>query len=439
MLATAYRMLTDLGGPVIDIYLRRRLEQGREDRERFGERRGRTSQPRPVGRLVWCHAASLGEAASFLALIERLREVYPQTHILITTGTVTSAKMLAGRLPIGVLHQYVPVDRMPFVRNFLDHWKPDLALWVESELWPNMLAELRARKIPAILLNGAMSENSFRSWYRFKGWAKEILSTFSLCLTQTEDDQSRFAALGAKPVRCVGNLKYAGRILPCDEAALAEIKKQIEDRPVLLFASTHRDEEVMALEAHKKLQEQWPQLLTILVPRHARRGDEVARKISESGMSFARRSQGQVLTAETEIYLADTMGELGLFYRLSRMMVMGGTFVPVGGHNLIEPAQLGCAIIMGPYVHTQSEVAAGLMDKEAAFSLRGENEISFTVNQLLASPQLRDRTSYNARILAEEKRSVLNHVMQALEPWLDVEIRGISAPTFQTSDGNVSI
>lgn len=418
MLSSAYRILTDLGGPVITIYLRRRLKRGCEDPARFPERLGVASQPRPEGRLIWCHAASVGEVASLLALIEKLREYYPETQVLVTTGTVTSARVLEGRLPPGVIHQYVPVDRVSYVRKFLDHWKPDFVLWIESELWPNTLAALRARSIPAVLLNGSMSEESFRNWYRVKGWSQKILGAFALCLTQTEEGRSRFVALGAKPVRCYGNLKYASKPLPFDALALGDLRKSIADRPIWLMASTHSGEEEMALDAHRSVRAQWPDLLTIIVPRHAVRGDEVAEKIAGRGLPFAQRSKGEAITAETEIYLADTMGELGLFYRLSRIICMGGSFVPVGGHNPIEPAQLGCIIIFGPHMHSFSEVAPEFIAHQAAIPLHNANEIAFTVNRLLASPETRERYVYAARILAEQKRHVLDKVLEALKPWL---------------------
>jgi 3-deoxy-D-manno-octulosonic-acid transferase len=326
--------------------------------------------------------------------------------------------MLAGRLPLGVIHQYMPVDRMPYVRAFLDHWRPDLALWIESELWPNMLAEIRARKIPAVLLNGAMSEESFRNWSRMRGWAKEILATFDLCLAQTEADRSRLAALGARSAKCAGNLKYAGQPLPYDENTFTPMKAAIGKRPIWLMASTHPGEEEMALAVHRKLREKWPEILTLIVPRHARRGDEIALKLVLESCSFAQRSKNESVTPGLDIYLADTMGELGLFYRLSPIAVIGGSFTPVGGHNLIEPAQLDCAIVLGPYMSSFSEIAAEFVEHEAAVLLRDAGEIADAVDRFLGSPEARDRTAYAARMLAEQKRHVLDEVIKALEPWL---------------------
>jgi len=419
MLAFAYRTLTDLGAPFIGLYLMKRRAEGREDAARFPERRGIASKPRPDGRLIWCHAASVGEAASLLALIDKLRALYPETHILVTTGTVTSAQMLASRLPAGAFHQYMPVDRLPYVKRFLDHWKPDFALWIESELWPNMLAEIGEREIPAALVQGRMSDASFRRWYRIKGWAKQLLGVFDICLTQTEDERARFVALGAKPVRCAGNLKYAANPLPTDDMELARLKGMIGARPLWVMASTHRGEEEMALAAHKKLREAWPELLTVIVPRHAARGNDVARMIGDREINFARRSKKETIAPHTELYLADTMGELGLFYRLCPIVAIGGSFVSVGGHNPIEPAQLGAAIIFGPMMYNFSEIAREFTRKNAAIQLNAGNEIAFTVDRLLATPSERGRLSMTARNLAEQKRHVLDEVCEALAPWLD--------------------
>lgn len=423
MLSFLYRTLTDLGAPAISFYLAKRRREGREDPQRFSERLGKASVLRPAGRLIWCHAASVGEAASLLTLIEKLHELYPTLHILVTTGTVTSAHMLEDRLPANVIHQYVPVDRTAYVRSFLNHWKPDFVVWIESELWPNMLAELRRRLIPAVLLNGRMSEKSFHNWYKVKGWTREILGSFALCLTQTEDERSRFVALGAKPVKCIGNLKYAAKPLPVDEEKLTQLKQNLAGRLCWVMASSHRGEEEAALAAHKNLITKWPNLLTIIVPRHAVRGDEIAKQISDKTIPFARRSKQEQITPETTVYLADTMGELGLFYRLCPIACIGGSFTPIGGHNPIEPAQLGCAIVFGPHMHNFLEVTREFLQQRAALQIQNANELSFVIDRLLTNAS--DRTDYaqNARRLADQKHHILDQILETLEPWLKLVVR----------------
>lgn len=418
MLSFAYRTLTDIGAPVIRAYLRRRLKAGREDAARFHERLGEASRERPEGFLIWSHAASVGEAVSILSLIDKVRENYPAARILITTGTVTSARLLEGRLPPDVIHQYIPVDVMPYVRRFLDHWHPDLVLWVESELWPNFLSVVRERKIPAVLLNGRMSDKSFRQWYRARKWTKEILGTFSLCLTQTEAERGRFVTLGAKPVHCVGNLKYAANPLPHSVEELNALKSTTAERKIWLMASTHQGEEEIAAEVHKQLKNKIPSLLTIIVPRHAVRGDEVMAQIASLGLKSARRSKGDAITADTDIYLGDTMGELGLFYRLAPIVAMGGSFIQNGGHNPVEVAQLGGALIFGPSMFNFSEITREFVFRHAAIQLRHANDLPVTIARLITNPYERDTMARNARVLADEKRHVLDDVLNELRPFL---------------------
>ncbi len=418
MLSTVYRLATDWGSPLITLYLRRRLAAGREDGARFAERFGHASRPRPHGRLVWCHAASVGEAASLLLLIEKLHALYPDITLLLTTGTVTAARMLGARLPPYAVHQYVPIDKMDCVTRFLDYWKPDLALWIESELWPNMLIEMKRRNIPAVLLNARMSDKSFRNWHRVKDFAHQVLSGFAVCLAQTEGDRGRFAALGVKHAKSIGNLKYVAAPLPYDENELTRLRHQTSGCLTWLMASTHRGEEEMAIAAHRDLAARHPRLLTIIAPRHAVRGDEVAKLLTASGLRFARRSKGEEILSDTQIYLADTMGELGLLYALCPVSVMGASFVRVGGHNPIEPALLGSAIICGPYMYNFSEICHEFVAGNAALQIQHSNEISFAVNRLLANTEERNRRAQAAQLLANRKRHILDQIIAELDPWL---------------------
>lgn len=418
LLASLYRLLTDLGAPVINAYLKRRLRKGREDAERFTERLGQPSKPRPKGALIWCHGASVGEANAILILIERLRQMVPHINILLTTGTVSSARLMEARLPPSVIHQYLPVDRMAYVQNFLNHWQPDLVLWTESEIWPNMLASLHARLIPAVLLNGRMSDKSFRHWQRWKGWTRTLLGPFRLALTQSEDERVRFMALGIKNAHCIGNMKYAAKPLPYTESALLRLQQAIGDRPVWLMASTHRGEEEIALSTHTTLRQNFPDILTIIAPRHVMRGHEIAMLCQKQNNRCASRSKDESITPETEIYLADTMGELGLFYHLSPVMAMGGSFVPHGGHNPIEPAQLGCGIILGPEMFNFSAITSEFKQHEAALQLNGGNELSYTVERLLRNPAELTRMTQNAHILADEKQHVIDRIIDLLRPIL---------------------
>jgi 3-deoxy-D-manno-octulosonic-acid transferase len=417
-----YRFLTDLGAPGIALYLRMRRRAGKEDPFRFSERLGLPSLPRPSGRLVWCHAASVGEAMSVLSLIEAIRKYYPAWQVLLTTGTVTSAALLAERLPAGVYHQYVPVDRFLYVTRFLDHWRPDIALLVESELWPNMLMGLKRRKIPAALLNGRLSVKSFKRWSYFKGFACRLLETFAFILAQTEAEAERYAALGALDVSYAGNLKYAAEVLPCDDPELDRLRVQVGNRPVWLMASTHPGEEEIALDVHVELRDRWPGLLTIIVPRHPERGDDVLSLVFQRGVRGARRTAERKILPSTDVYVADTMGELGVFYRLAPISCLGGSFT-WGGHNPIEPAQLGSAIIFGPTMTNFAEIADAFLSAGAAIQVHSPSELALRIEQLMTMPREAFALANTARAFIEDKRGVLGETLRLLEPWL-TEARG---------------
>ncbi|HZB92546.1 MAG TPA: 3-deoxy-D-manno-octulosonic acid transferase, partial [Stellaceae bacterium] len=343
-----YRAATTLAGPAVRLYLLGRLARGKEDGARLGERFGRASRKRPDGPLVWVHAASIGEAVSMLALIDAVTAERPALSVLVTTGTVSSARLLASRLPAErAFHHYVPVDRPAYVRRFLDHWQPDLALWVESELWPNLITATAARDIPLLLINGRMSQQSFDGWRRWPRLVGAVIGAFDLCLAQDVVQAERLRQLGARRALCVGNLKSAAGPLPVSQSELAKLAARAAGRPLWLAASTHDGEEEAAAEAHRLLRQRWPDLLTLVVPRHPARAAAVAQMLRSRGLSVARRSLADTITPETDIYLGDTLGELGLFYRLAGIAFIGGSLVPMGGHNPLEAALLDCAILHG--------------------------------------------------------------------------------------------
>lgn len=418
MLDSLYKKATNLAAPAVYLYLRYRLIKGKEDKTRFAERLGQASLPRPDGNLVWIHAASVGESLSVISLIDALREAYPALFVLITSGTVTSAKLLSKRLPSDVIHQYVPVDRLLYVRKFLDHWQPNFALWVESELWPNTLSELRARQITTVLLNGRISEKTFQRWKLLPGWIKEMLGTFSMCLAQTVEEGNRFKALGGKDVRYIGNLKYSAAPLPYDEEKLAHMRAQVGNRPMWLIASTHPGEDKIAVDVHKKLAASWPDLLTIIVPRHTARGHTIAKMVEESGLSYSLRSKEQPIINSTAVYIADTMGEMGLFYRLASIACIGGSFV-WGGHNPIEAAQLDCAIVFGPKMTNFMAIASEMVANKAAIQVANGNELANAVEKLFKAPEDTKKLAQTALALAKKKNGVLADTMKALRFWLE--------------------
>lgn len=347
--------------PVLPLWLRLRARQGKEIPERLGERRGLGAR-RPRGPLLWLHAASVGESLSLIPLLAALAERAPELHFLLTTGTVTSASLLRQRLPAAlagrVTHRFVPLDVPRWASAFLDGWRPDAAVFVESELWPNLTAALAQRGIPAALVNARLSPRSARLWRWAPGLAQEMLGRFRLVVAQSEDDAARLRALGARDAAFWGQLKAAAEPPPADPAELARLRAVIGTRPIFLAASTHAGEEAVALEAHRILRARLPDLLTVIAPRHPQRGDQVAALITP--LAFTRRSEGGLPGPEQEVYLVDTLGEMGLFFRLAGVALVGATLVPKGGHNPLEPAQLGCPILLGPYTDHVRETAESL-------------------------------------------------------------------------------
>jgi len=413
-----YRLLTEIGAPLIRLYLARRRARGKEDGERFGERLGQPSQPRPEGPLIWLHAASVGESLSLVPLIEGVQRNWPEHRLLMTTGTVTSAKLMAERLPDGVVHQYVPVDRIGYVRRFLDHWRPDLVLWAESEFWPHLVSEPARRGVPLVLVNGRMSPRSYGRWQRYSGIIRRLLDGFTLCLAQTETDAERLRALGAPDTRCAGNLKFASRPLPADADALDELREAIGSRPVWLAASTHAGEEEIAGTVHTDLVPDHPELLTIIVPRHPDRGAEAASALAAAGLTVARRAAGDAIAPETDVYVADTIGELGLFYRLSPIAFIGKSLSADGGQNPIEAAQLGAAVVTGPKVSNFEEITRRMVAAGGAETVADADALSAAVGRLLADPELCESRAAAAQAFAAGESGVVDAIVEALVPFL---------------------
>ncbi len=409
-----YSLAARLAAPAIRRLLSRRAARGKEDPSRLGERFGRTSQARPQKPLVWLHGASVGEALSILPLLEALGRAQPDVALLITTGTASSAALLARRLPAAVVHQFAPVDVPSAVRAFLDHWNPVLSVRVESELWPNTLLALRERGIPALLVNGRMSDRSFRHWRRIPGVASILMRCFAGVLAQSEADADRFRRLGALNLPYVGNLKLSAPDLPCNREELASIRQRLGQRPVWVAASTHPGEESLIAEVHRQTSSRCFGLLTIIVPRHPERGPEIAGVLRAQGLRVELRSQGRGLESE-EIYIADSFGDLGTWYRLSRVVFVGGSLVPHGGHNPIEPARLGCAVAAGPHMSNFREVADLLIQRRALVIVNSADELTAFVSKELTTV---GANRLDEEALRREGETILATVTDFLSGWL---------------------
>lgn len=415
-----YRLLTRMLEPLAPRLLDGRAKKGKEDPVRVDERLGVTRAPRPEGQLIWLHGVSVGETLSLLPVVERLRAARPDLNIVVTSGTVTSAALLARRLPAGVIHQYAPVDAPGAVDAFLDHWRPAAALFVESELWPNLILGARRRGVKLALASARITQKTADGWRRFPGAAREILSAFDLVLPQDELSALRLESLGARIDGHV-NLKLAGDAPPHDPAAFTRLSAAIGDRPVVVAASTHDGEEIALVRALDKLADR---LCLILVPRHPERSAAIAAALTRDGYRFALRSRGEEPDGSADLYVADTLGEMGLFLRLADVVVMGGSFsaalekAPVGGHNPLEPARLGKPAVTGPDMTNWAAVTEALVAAGGLAVVEAPWDLPAVLAPLLADDKAAKAMGERGRRAAAEAGSGLDRLIEALHPLL---------------------
>ena len=379
---TLYRAATTALEPLAPLLLERRAKAGKEDRARLNERLGRPTKPRPAGPLVWLHGASVGESLSILPLVERLRAERPDVAVLVTSGTVTSAELLARRLPAGAVHQYLPVDTPGGARRFLDHWRPDLAVFVESELWPNLLLAAKARGVTLALVSAKLSDKSYKRWQARPFAAGRLLGGFDLILAQDGRAAERLTSLGGM-VGGEADLKFGAAPLPADKTVLADLRARLGDRPLLLAASTHPGEDEIVLAAWRALS---PRPRLVIAPRHVERGPAILEIARPTGASAALLSAEPEATAD--IIVADTLGELGLWYRLADLALVAGSLVPgIGGHNPLEPARLDCPIVSGPHVENWLTAYADLRAVDGA-AFADAPVLGERLSRMLAEPEI---------------------------------------------------
>ena len=445
-----YALATGLAEPLAPMLLSSRVRRGKEDAARLGERLGRASRPRPDGPLVWLHAASVGESVSLLPLIARIRSERPDLAILVTSGTRTSAELLAKRLPAGVTHQYAPVDAPGAVARFLTHWKPGLGLFAESELWPNLILGAQRRGVRLALVSARMTEASARGWSHRPNAARAMLAGFEIILPQDDASAIRLAGLGGRVAGRL-NLKRLGAPLAVDAVQLAALKTAIGERRVILAASTHPGEEALIAGAVRGLP---GRPLLIIAPRHPERGEAIADELTGAGFKVARRSEkplpprgegvgdggasaspaarsdtptpnpslqggGESLGENLDIYLADTLGEMGLLYRLADVVVMAGGFVPdVGGHNPLEAAQLGVGVITGPERFNHADPYAEMIAAGAALAVEDAADLARELAGLLAAPDRLTELGEKARAYAAAQAGAFEDGWRAIAPLL---------------------
>ncbi|MGQ4275244.1 3-deoxy-D-manno-octulosonic acid transferase [Terrihabitans sp. B22-R8] len=416
-LLSVYRgLLSIAGAPAARLLLARRRRQGKEMAERIGERRGRAGVGRPEGSLIWLHAASVGELMSILPLTQTLGD--RGVHVLVTTGTVSSARLAETRLPEGAIHQFIPVDVPSYVRRFLRHWRPDIAILTESEIWPNMLMALKRAAIPVVIANARMSNHSFQRWRRSPRAIKVLLSGVDMCLAQSDGDAERLQALGAPNVRSIGNLKFDSPPPPASAQPLARLRAAAFGRRVFLAASVHPGEFVSLIDVHTALREDVRNLLTIVAPRHPDSAGLLAAQVQAAGLRPHLRSQKAEPAFNTDVFIVDTIGELGLFYRLAELAFVGGSLVEHGGQNPIEPAKLGVPILHGPHVRNFTDIYGMLDDCGGAVRIEDGEELPTQVAELMSDPSQRESMKRAAGEVMKQHSGALERTLTALDPYL---------------------
>jgi len=415
VLRSLYTALTWLGAPFIYAYVRVRARRGKEDADRLNERFGYASRPRDFERpLIWIHAVSVGEANSALSLIHRLHNTCPHVQIMLTTGTVTSARLMEERLLKGTFHQYVPVDIPQAVKRFIEHWQPDVGIWIESEIWPNLIYTAHENGVPLVILNGRISGKSFERWLKVHGFIASLLRNFSLCGVQTQQQRDFYTRLGAPNAQVLPNLKLLAEPKPVDLKLYRSLEKAIQGRPVFFGASTHGGEEEFVLDVAEGLRKSFPDLLTIIAPRHVDRVLEIKNLLKERDLSFGLLSEN-LPQKNQDVFLVDSMGVMETFYTLSQVVFVGATWVPKGGHNPIEPAQCDCYLIYGPHTYTNADLFDLIHGLGLGHGIQSVDEAVKIVSSHISTHDHKLHEPYRMKALRDEGMNVM---MQALAPFL---------------------
>lgn len=413
---SAYRLAGSAIYPFVGGYVSWRAGRGKEDHARRGERYGKTDVPRPDGPVIWVHAASVGETIAVAPLIDRLADM--GISIVLTTGTVTSARVADDRLGDAVIHQYVPLDLKPAVSRFLDHWQPDLAIMAESEIWPMTILGLGSRRIPQILVNGRLSDRSFASWSKRPDLAVALFENLAHVIAQSEEDGDRFRRLGARPITVSGNLKVDTPPPPVDHDDLEALREQIGRRRAWAAISTHEGEEELAANVHQRLAARHRGLLSIIVPRHPERASAIAAMLASRKLKVARRSRNEPIEPDTDILLGDTIGEMGLYLRLTDIAFVGRSLTAHGGQNPLEPAMLGAAVLSGRNVENFREAYDQLIKGGGARFVKDGEMLAGAVNFLLVNDQQRNSMAAAGKDTVASMRGALDRTMQTLDPYI---------------------
>ena len=417
----AYLFLTNYISGLARVITLYRTKQGIEDPHRVKERLGIPSASRKKGTLIWFHSASVGETLLVLSLIEKISKNFPDQNILLTTQTVSSGKMVTSKLPENVVHQYLPYDLLPGVRKFLYHWQPSVGILVESEFWPVLISEADHQNIPLLVINGKMTGKSFHRWRRFPKFTQALFNKINLFLVQSPEIKSRFSELGVNPDKQVvtGQLKQESKPLSHDPKEFSNLNEYFQNRQVWVAASTHEGEEEIIAESHIRLSSNTGNnFQLILVPRYPERGREIAQLLSSYGLNSVLRSKGELPGELDTVYIADTLGELGLWYRLAKVSFIGGSLVHRGGHNPYEPALLGCPIIHGKYYENFSAEYEQLKEQGGSQMVANSKELARAIEWAL-DPQNSISYISNAKILGQGESYAVDKILDVIKGFIN--------------------
>lgn len=402
-----YRVVTSLLSPILPIWLRRRGKAGKEDPARLAERFGRTDLRRPEGELIWLHGASVGETQMLRPLIDRLLEK-PDRHVLITSGTITSASLLADQLPDRAIHQYLPVDTPRATARFIAYWYPTLAVFAESELWPNLIWTAQRASIPLALINARMSDTSLAGWRKRKSMARSVIGAFDTVLTADTRTSEGLSNLVGRPISHVGSLKYDAPALDFDADEQASVAERLGHRPIWLAASTHEAEEQVFFDLREQLSASHPDAFLIWLPRHPERGTAIAERLNAP-----QRSKGGLPGPGDNAYVMDTLGEMGLALSLSDVCVLGGAFHDsLMGHNPLEAARAGVPLITGPHTASFADLYRK-MEADQAVTVTTVDDLAQAVSSAL-SGQISDQAKAASRF-ADSQSGALDLTVTKLE------------------------
>jgi len=401
--------------PFAPIHLLYRKSKGKELADRYREKLGFYSIKRPSGKLIWFHVASIGELNSIIPVIKALSESDKKLYFLITSVTVSSSKVFARTNLLRTIHQFAPLDCPSFVKRFIEYWKPNLGIFVDSELWPNLLATA-STQCKLIMVNGRLSDKSYRRWCYLKNAAQQLYDYFTRILPTSIDDLNKISAFVSRDkIKYIGNLKY---IAPASSGVPDEAKayrKQIGKRKFWLAASTHPGEFGQVLQVHAQLKEQYPGLLTIVTPRHSHNAQSIADEAKRLGLTAKLRSQAPTIDKSTEIYIFD---DFLMLYDIAEVVFMGGSLIPHGGQNMLEPARSSCAIVVGPYTQNFRNIVEDLVAADAIAVVQDRQELQTKLMELFSDNKMLTKFALNAKNVADQQNSILTDTIKALKVYI---------------------